>query len=297
MKPLLFELAAAPGVAAALCERAGCERGEIESRSFPDEESYVRLISHVGERDVVLLCTLDRPDPKLAPLLFTAAAAREQGARSVGLVAPYLAYMRQDRAFEPGEAITSATFAKLLSSQFDWLVTIDPHLHRHRSLAELYSIPAIAMSGSEAIGAWIRREILRPVVIGPDEESGQWAGEIAERAGAPMTVIMKTRSGDRSVQLDSTALDEVSDGNPVIVDDIASSGETMIAAVKRVRERGFPAPTCVVVHSIFSGDAYTRLLNSGLARMLSTNTVAHPSNEIDVSGALADGVARALRSV
>jgi ribose-phosphate pyrophosphokinase len=128
-------------IAAAL----GTETGQIETRHFPDGESYVRFRSDVRDRELVMVATLDRPDCKYLPLHFAAAAARELGASRVGLVAPYLAYMRQDRRFHEGEAVTSRTFARLLSSAFDWLVTVDPHLHRTGSLSEIYSIPAKAV--------------------------------------------------------------------------------------------------------------------------------------------------------
>src|SRR5262249_44134452 len=105
------------------------EVGEIEVRAFPDGESYLRFMSDLSGRALVVVCTLDRPNEKLLPLLFAAATARELGVAKVGLVAPYLAYMRQDRRFKPGEAITSREVANLISDHFDWLVTVDPHLH------------------------------------------------------------------------------------------------------------------------------------------------------------------------
>ena len=134
MKPLLFDLGAAGGLADQICASLSIDKGEIELRRFPDGESYVRLASDVAGRDVLMLCSLDLPDEKILPLLFAAAAAREQGAGRVGLIAPYLAYMRQDRSFRPGEAVTSSAFARILSTAFDWLATVDPHLHRHPSL-------------------------------------------------------------------------------------------------------------------------------------------------------------------
>ena len=113
------------------------------------------------DRRIALVCTLDRPDAKMLPLLFAAAAARELGASQVGLVAPYLAYMRQDRRFKPGEAVTSREFARLLSGAFDWLVTVDPHLHRYASLAEIYRIPTRVVHAAPLISQWIRTRIER----------------------------------------------------------------------------------------------------------------------------------------
>lgn len=293
MKPLLLDLGAAPGLAGRLCEQAGLEPGEISRRRFPDGETYLRLVSPVAGRDVVLLCTLDRPDTKALPLLFAAAAAREQGARSVGLVAPYLAYMRQDKAFQPGEAVTSATFANLLSGALDWLVTLDPHLHRYPSLASIYSIPAFVATAAVPVADWIRANIENPVLIGPDEESAQWVDHIARLAGARSTVFRKRRSGDFEVSITAGTL-EIGDGIAVIVDDIASSARTMIEAVARLNEAGARAPVCVAVHPIFAGDAFERLQAAGPARIVSSNSLAHPTNAIDVSAVLALRVEEAL---
>jgi ribose-phosphate pyrophosphokinase len=288
---LLFELSAAPGVADGLCSRLGCARGEVQRRQFPDGESYVRIMDPVAGEDVILLCTLDRPDGKLAPLLFTAAAARAQGARSVGLVAPYLAYMRQDKAFQPGEAVTSQSFAKLVSSHFDWLVTVDPHLHRYRSLAAIYSIPAIAATAAVAIGAWVSAHVRDPVIIGPDEESRQWAHAIAQSASARLVVLRKSRSGDSSVEIDDSALAHLAGGTPVIVDDIASTAATIIATMDLLKRHGRNSPVCAVVHPIFVGDAYQRLVDGGPAKVVSTDTIVHPSNAIHVCDVIADAVA------
>ena len=292
MKPLLFELSAAPGLFARLADLLPAETGKLNHRQFPDGETYLRFETPVIERDVILLCTLDRPDPKLAPLLFAATAARQQGARSVGLAAPYLAYMRQDKAFQPGEAITSQSLARLLSDRLDWLVTIDPHLHRYRSLDAIYSVPAIAATASVAIARWIISNVDRPLIIGPDEESRQWAESIASFAGAQSNILKKRRSGDYSVSIDDEGLGHLKNLTPVLVDDIASTARTLIEAVKLIESHERQAPICVVVHPIFAADSYRQLLRS--ARVVSTNTVAHESNGIDIADPLADGIGAAL---
>lgn len=177
------------------------ELGELETRTFPDSESYVRLQTPPKDRDVILVCTLSKPDAKFLRLAFVAAAAKDLGARSVGLVAPYLAYMRQDIRFRDGEAISSVTFARLLSSVVDWLVTVDPHLHRRASLSEIYSIPTFLVHAGPVLADWIKAHVPHPVIVGPDSESRQWVAEVAERVDAPYRVLSKSRSGDRSVSI------------------------------------------------------------------------------------------------
>lgn len=296
MSALLLELSAAAGLADSLCRELGCERGELERRQFPDGESYVRIGSAVERRDVILLCSLDDPDAKVLPLLFVAEAARAQGARSVGLVAPYLAYMRQDKAFRSGEAVTSRIFASIISDRLDWLVTIDAHLHRHRDLGGIYSVPVVNASAVEAIGSWVRSEVEQPLIIGPDEESRQWVERIAKVAGARLAVLSKSRSGDFSVAVDDAGLAGLGSGTAVIVDDIASSASTLIETVNLLERHGYTSPVCVVVHPIFAGDSYDRLVEAGAGQIVSTNTIAHHSNAIDISGPLAEAVAKCVET-
>ena len=296
MSPVLFNLSAAESLANGLWTAAGEEWGALSQRQFPDGESYVRLLSDVRGRDVVMLCTLDRPDTKILALLYAAAAARDGGALSVGLVAPYLAYMRQDKAFHPGEAVTSRSFAGLLSDAFDWIVTVDPHLHRFRTLDAIYTIPSFTVGAAGPVGEWIRANIDQPVIIGPDEESGQWVEQIARVAAAPSKVLRKTRRGDFDVSIAADGLDLPEGATPVIVDDIASSARTMIEAVETVRSSGAPAPVCIAVHAIFAGDSYSELSKAGAARIVSTNAVNHPSNAIDLTPVLAPALGQAVEA-
>ena len=296
MKAVLFNISAADSLAEGLWAAAGEERGVLSQRQFPDGESYVRLLSDVKARDVGMLCTLDRPDTKALALLYAASAARDGGARSIGLVAPYLAYMRQDNAFHPGEAVTSRTFANLLSEAFDWIVTVDPHLHRFRTLDEIYTVPSFTVPAAGPVGEWIRANVEQPVIIGPDEESGQWVEQIARVAGAPATVLRKTRRGDYDVSIAADGIDLPKGATPVIVDDIASSARTMIEAVGIVRSAGAPAPVCVAVHAIFAGNSCAELQAAGAARIVSTNAVKHASNEIDLTPVLAPAVREAVET-
>jgi ribose-phosphate pyrophosphokinase len=295
-KPLLALLPGNESLGAGLAGRLGADVAELEIRSFPDEETYLRWRTSPTGRDVVLVCTLDRPDGKVLPLLFAAAAARDLGAASVGLVCPYLGYMRQDRRFRPGEAVTSGHFAAVLCAHCDWLVTVDPHLHRHGSLSDIYSVPATAVQAAPLIAEWIARSIERPVLIGPDEESEQWVAAVARRIDAPHTVLRKTRHGDRDVEVSVPDLERWHAHAPVLVDDIVSTGRTMIATLHHLAERGTPPPTCIAVHGIFAGTAYRDLLDAGAGRVATCNTIPHASNAIDVTGALADAIAQRVSS-
>jgi ribose-phosphate pyrophosphokinase len=267
--------------------------GELETRKFPDGETYLRLRSDPRGRDVALVCSLDRPDPKFLPLVFAAITARQLGAARVALVAPYLAYMRQDKRFHNGEAVSATIFASLLSSSFDALVTVDPHLHRHNTLDEIYAIPTKVVHSAPLIADWIAANEQAPLIIGPDIESEQWVSEVAARAKAPWRVLSKKRHGDRDVEIAVPDLHELCDRTPILVDDIVSSGRTMLETARQLRTQGFPRPTCITVHALLSSDAYATLREIA-GGIVSTNTVPHPSNRIDLSGPLATATADLL---
>jgi len=289
-KPVLFDLAGHGALAHGLATALGTEPGRIEQRRFPDGESYVRIDSPVAGRAVMLLAGLDRPDDKVLPLLFAAATARDLGAREVGLIAPYLAYMRQDARFRAVEGITSIYFARALSSAVDWLVTVDPHLHRRKSLAEIYSVPAVAMHAAPLLAEWIGGAVERPLLIGPDAESSQWVEAVARGAGAPSIVLEKQRRGDRAVDIAVPDIERWRDHTPVLVDDIVSTGRTMIETVRHLKRAGLRPPVCVAVHGVFAGDAYEALRAAGAARVITANTIHHDSNAIDVAPLIAEGV-------
>lgn len=278
-------------LAATLADALGAPLGGLETRRFPDGESYVRLLSDVAGREVIFVCTLARPDEQFLRLVFAARKAREMGAASVTLVAPYLAYMRQDKQFQPGEAVTSSDFAALLSKEVDRLVTVDPHLHRHKALGEIYSIPAMALHATPLLAEWIKREVEGPVIIGPDIESEQWVSDVAGRAGAPYVVLQKERHGDRSVEVAVPDLTAWRDRQPVLLDDIVSSGRTMIEASQGLIAQGLKRPFCVAVHALFAEEAFKRL--SELAqRVVLTDCVPHPTNAIPVGPLIAEELRR-----
>ena len=290
MKPIILKLPGNEPLAAALVDTLNAELGTMTVRRFPDGESYVRIETSVAGRDVVLACTLNDPDPKIAPLLFAAITAKELRASRVGLVAPYLAYMRQDRRFHPGECVTSEHFAALVSKHVDWLVTVDPHLHRRSSLDEIYSVRSAVVHAAPALAQWIKANVQSPILIGPDSESEQWVSEVARGAGAPFMVLEKIRRGDRDVTVSVPNTAPLHGHTPVLVDDIVSTARTMAAAARHLTGQGITAPVCVGVHAVFSDGAYAELVSAGANRIVTTNTISHPTNAINVTGLVSSAV-------
>jgi len=298
MTPLVYVLPGYESLGAALLKDLGADRGDISVRRFPDGESYIRLLTAPKGRAVIFVCGLDRPNDKSIELYFAACAAHELGAASIGVVAPYLAYMRQDARFNEGEAITSVYFAKWVSQFADWLVTVDPHLHRHSSLDGIYSIPSVVVSSTAAISHWIRTQVSNPLIVGPDAESAQWVEQIAARVGCPVVVLHKERLGDHEVRVSLPDIRPWRECTPVLVDDIVSTARTMLAAIAQLRAASMQQPpVCIGVHALFSADAHAALLNAGIGRIVTCNTVKHPSNAIDVFPDIANAVRSILQTI
>ncbi len=284
---------------------------------FPDGEAGVRLVHDLAGRDVVLAVHLHDPDPKLLPLAFLADLCRDLGARRVVLCAPYLPYMRQDARFRPGEAITSASFARVVSRYVDGLVTVDPHLHRHPTLDAIYAVPSRVVAAAPLLAAWIASRVPRPVVVGPDEESAQWARAVAEGAGAPWLVLTKVRRGDHAVEVSRPDLAGLAglaaapearaggqasaagwgDRTPVLVDDIVSTAGTVVRTLERLRAEGARPAVVAAVHAVFAGDGWARLQAAGPAEVVTTTTIPHATNGIDVAPALAPALADLLAAL
>jgi len=287
--PLLIAM---PGNERLSIELAGdfhYEVGHLETRQFPDGETYLRFATSPEARSVAIVCTLAHPNEKFLPLVFAAATARELGASKVGLVSPYLAYMRQDRRFNPGEAVTSRQVAHLISEAFDWMVTVDPHLHRYNALGEIYTIPTRVVHAAPLISQWIKTNIANPLIIGPDGESEQWVAAVANDAGAPYCVLEKVRHGDRDIQITLKDLRIWEGRTAILVDDIVSSGRTMLEAVRLLTSRGWTSPVCIAVHGLFADNSDEQLVKAG-ARVITTNSVQHSTNEIDVAQLIASAI-------
>lgn len=292
--PLFIPLPGNEAMAARLAARSGGTLVPLDVHTFPDGEVRPRLMQDVAGHSIALVCTMDRPNEKFLPIAFTAAAAHELGARKVGLVAPYLGYLRQDRRFHPGEALTSRTFAALISGAFDWLVTVDPHLHRTRALTEIYSIPALALHAGPALSEWVRANIVRPFFIGPDEESRQWVADVAKQCSAPFAILHKDRSGDRTIKISASHLSLPDDAMPVLLDDIVSSGGTVIETIRLIKTLTHHAPIVLAIHGVFAKGAEQAIRDTG-ATLVTSTTIPGRAAIVEVDRLIASAIADIMR--
>ncbi|WP_454783672.1 ribose-phosphate diphosphokinase [Legionella sp. WA2024007413] len=287
-KPIIFSLFGHNELTTKIQKKCQYELGKMSFHQFPDQETLVKIESVVSKRIVIFVANLVHPNPKILPLLFAAQTARSLDAAQVVLVTPYLTYMRQDKVFESGQGITSAYFAQLVSSYFDGLITIDPHLHRWSDLSEIYKIPTKVLHATNEIASWIAQHVSNPLLIGPDSESAQWVENIAHKSSAPFTILEKIRKSDTQVEISIPGIKQYLDATPILIDDIISTGMTMMETLNHLSSLNTKPAVCVGVHGVFAGNAYQKLLLSHAAKIITCNTIPHNSNNIDLSQNIVD---------
>ncbi len=288
---MLLYFADQEAAARRLAQAAGLTATCVERHRFPDGEIKLRLPPQLPER-LVVYRSLDNPNEKLIELLLLAQTAREMGAHHLTLVAPYMAYMRQDMAFTPGEAISQRIMGQFLSTIVHAIVSVDPHLHRVATLQELVpGADAVVLTGAEVLADLIVQRRPNALLVGPDAESEQWITLAARRHRLDHRVCTKVRSGDRDVAVE-LPLGDVRGRAVVILDDMASTGHTVAAAARLLRDAGAASIDAAVTHALFTPQAMELMRDSGVAEVWSTDCVAHASNTVHMAPLLAEALAR-----
>jgi ribose-phosphate pyrophosphokinase len=194
--------------------------------------------------------------------------------------------MRQDKRFQRGEAISQRIIASLVDKYFDEAYILDPHLHRETKLEHIFKIKANKLTANKLIAGYIKKNIPNPVIIGPDGESYKWARNVAEMLGVESRILKKKRYSSYHVEVRLNKKIDLNGRNVVIVDDIISTGHTILETAKRLRRLGAKKIYCICVHGIFANGALEKLRKAGI-KVISTNTIPSKVAKIDVSGVIA----------
>jgi ribose-phosphate pyrophosphokinase len=267
----------------------------VARHDFPDGEMRLRLPAELSGR-VGFWRSLAQPNDKLVELMIAAPAARALGARELMLICPYLAYMRQDAAFEPGQAVSQRHVGRFITQLFETVVTVDPHLHRIASLGEVMTASrCVVASAAGALGVHAARLRSDPLLVGPDAESAPWVLQAAIAGGHALgrdqpldhAVCRKLRIGDREVRVELGADVHVAGRAVVLVDDVASTGRTLAESALACLARGALGVDAAVVHAMFGPEDERFLRGCGVGVVWSTDSVPHPSNAIPIGDVIA----------
>ena len=254
---------------------------------FPDGELYIRLDAGVKNKTVVLIQSFyGNISDCIVEAVFASRTARELGAKKIVLLAPYFPYLRQDKRFHSGEAVSQKIMAGMIDKYFDAVYVMDPHLHRKNKLENIFKIRAKKLTANPLIADYIKKNIKNPVIIGPDEESYKWARAVAEMLGVESRILQKKRYSSYHVKVQLNKKIDLKGKNAVIVDDIISTGHTILETANILKKLGAKKVYCICVHGFLVDDALKKLNKAGI-KVVSTNTIPSKMSKIDVSGMIA----------
>jgi len=265
------------------------EYSSLNVKRFPDGELYVKFDVNLKNKNVVLVQTLHPPNEALLELILASHTAKDLGCKKLTLVIPYLAYIRQDKRFNAGESVSSKIVGRLLSVA-DEVITIDPHLHRFKSLSEVFKTKTIKLSANDLIQDYISKRFASPVIIGPDAESYQWARSIANKINASAAILEKERLSSSKVVEKLNSEVSVEDKDVLIIDDIISTGHTILEVIRIIRKMKPKSINIVGIHGIFTDRSVLDFIKEYSDSIATTNTINNSFAKIDVSGLICDSL-------
>jgi len=262
----------------------------LEVTHFPDSEIKLKFNTNVKNKIVVLVQSFYKNiNDCIVETLFAAETAKDLGAKKIILVAPYFPYLRQDKRFQPGECISLKTIAKNIDEDFNKIIIIDPHLHREKTLKHIFKISSKKLTANPLIQNYIKKNIKNPIIIGPDWESYKWAQKIAEKIHCDFAIMEKKRYSARKVEVKLHKKINIKNKNLIFIDDMISTGNTLLRAIKAMKKLGAKKVTCFAVHGILVENALQKLKKAG-ATVITTNTIPNKATKIDVSGIISEAL-------
>ena len=261
----------------------------IDVHHFPDTESRITL-PDISATHAIIYCGLEYPNNKLIELMLAVKTLQKKGYKRISLIAPYLCYMRQDMAFHKGEAVSQDIIGNYLTDLIDDVITVDPHLHRTNSLQKVFPhTNTYHISATDLFSPLVNEITTETVLLGPDEESGQWVKRIADINNLPYTVAQKVRHGDKNVSIILPEYD-FTNKSVVIVDDVISSGGTILNISKLLTKKDVGNIYVFVTHALFDNNTYNKLKQAGIKEIFSSDSIPHKTNKVSIVPLLAEQV-------
>ena len=262
----------------------------IEYKKFPDGESYVRLKENIPKgAEALIVQTLYPQNDSIVELFFLLDLVSEFKPKNISLIIPYFAYARQHKRYRKWEAISSKTFAKLLQNfNIERIFTIDLHSN---DLIKFFDLEVVHLSTTELIAKYfLRKNLKNPFVLIPDQEREWMAKKAAKILNCDYSYLKKYRSrvtGEIKTEIFKDF--DLRGKDVILMDDIISTGKTMINAIEIVKRKEAKNIFVSCVHYIPS-EVYKEMLNLGAKEVISTNTIQSEVSKIDVAPLIVDSL-------
>ncbi|MBM3897002.1 MAG: ribose-phosphate diphosphokinase [Thaumarchaeota archaeon] len=293
---IIFGGSAGEALAVRVANLTGAKLGKIDQKRFPDGEKYFRVLDDVKGDDVVIIHpTGGRPDELIIEYLMLVDTLKDMAPKSISAVFPYFAYARQDARFNPGEPLSFHLITRLIEQIGTHKVyTIDLHLQRITDMGEIFKIPARNLTAVPYIAEYISK-IYSPknaAVIGPDMESEQWAKVAAAKINTDYAVLEKTRFSATDVKIRARGGEalNVQGRDAIIIDDIISTGNTIIEAAQVVKQAGANRIYVGCTHPVLSGNALSKMYAAGIEAVVGTDTFPGPVSFVSVAPVIAEAL-------
>lgn len=268
-----------------IARRLGAQLAVANLRIFSDGESSIKL-GRVGKNCVIIQSTNPPTDTHLIQLLMMAKKCTDDGAQDICAVIPYLGYARQDRAFLEGEVVSISLVAKLFETVgLKHIITVDIHsqlaMSYFASIQNVSSIPLLADYAS-------KMKLRDPIAVSPDAGGTNRAKEFARHLDIDVLVLKKSRhrvTGD--VTVDENLDMVISKRDAIVIDDIISSGGSLIKAAEVLNKKGVGKIYAMCAHALLIRDAAQKIKSAGIEDIISTNSVPGPYSKVDLSPEIA----------
>ncbi|MFW9984961.1 MAG: ribose-phosphate diphosphokinase [Candidatus Odinarchaeota archaeon] len=266
---------------------------DTEVKRFPDGETYLRFLGNVEKENVIVVQSLGhQPNHYLVELFLMLDALKDLKAKHVIAVIPYFAYARQDERFKPGEAVSIKTISRLVEAAgADNIFTIDSHRHRVVDQDDLTTVPLQDLTAMAELAKYMdsKYDLHNPAVIGPDAEAGAWAKIAADTLSVEYDALEKKRFDAETVEIKPRRLD-IKDRDILIVDDIISTGNTIIKAIDILKKNGAKDIYVACTHPLLVLNALVRIYQTGAIEVVGTDTVQSAISHVSVAPVIANAV-------
>ncbi|MBI2599058.1 ribose-phosphate diphosphokinase [Candidatus Curtissbacteria bacterium] len=292
--PKIFSGSANPKLAQEIARKSKIPLGQIDIGRFSDTEIDVWVKDEVNNSDVFIVQSNSAPvNDHIIELALIADAVKRSGAHKITAVIPYFGYSRKEKQSRPGEPISAKVVADLITaSGVNKVICLDLHAD---AIVGFFNVPVIYLSALEVLAKSLQQEKFKnPIVVSPDVGGVKRARNFAAILNAPLAVIEKHRQVAQRDKIEVLSISgEVTGDTAIIIDDVISTGGTIIESARALKQKGVKKVIVCATHAVFAGNAKENLSRSPIDKIFITATIAQDINSpkierVSVAGLIAD---------